>query len=70
MHLLRRIAVSNGNKQRKEKSTEAITEKNQETVVSWNETLEDEVWQKIVAALAARGLAAAKKDSAEKNCNQ
>jgi hypothetical protein len=62
MHLLRRIAISNRDRKRKESATTAITEQDQDAVVNWNEQLEDEVWQKIVEALAARGYPAAKKD--------
>jgi hypothetical protein len=62
MHLLRRIAISNRDRKRKEAATTAITEKDQGVVVNWNEKLEDEVWQKILEALATRGYPAAKKD--------
>jgi hypothetical protein len=62
MHLLRRIAISNRDRKRKEAATTAITEQDQDVVVNWNEQLEDEVWQKIVEVLAARGYPAAKKD--------
>ena len=62
MHLLRRIAISNRDRKRQEAATTAITEQDQDVVVNWNEQLEDEVWLKIVEALAARGYPAAKKD--------
>jgi hypothetical protein len=68
MKLLRRIAISNRDNKRKEAATAAITEKDQDVVASWNESLEDEVWQKIVEALATRGHPAARKDvQARKN---
>jgi hypothetical protein len=49
------MAISNKDSERKEAATVAITEKDQDIVVNWNESLEDEIWQKIVATLAARG---------------
>ena len=62
MHLLRRIAVSKGDKKRKEAATAAITKEDHEKVADWNKELEDEVWQKIVEMLAARGFPLARKD--------
>jgi hypothetical protein len=67
MHLLKRIAISNGNKKRKEEATTAILNQDQEQVADWNKSLEDEVWDKIVEALAARGYRKAKNDIKEKN---
>ena len=55
MHLLRRIAISNGDKKRKEVATAVISQKNHETIANWHEELEDEIWQKIAKALVARG---------------
>ena len=63
MHLLRRIAISNGDKKRKEAATAAIIEQNQDTIARWNRELENEVWRRIVATLAARGFHIAKKDA-------
>jgi hypothetical protein len=62
MHLLKRIAISKRDKKRKEAATKAIVDKDQETIVNWNQELKDEVWQKIVKALAARGFRAAEED--------
>jgi hypothetical protein len=67
MQLLRRIAISNKDNKRKDAATAAITEKDQEVVANWNESLEDEVWQKIVEALAARDYPAARKDLQARN---
>lgn len=55
MHLLRRIAISNKDKKRKEAATAALIEQDHEKVDHWNEQLQDEAWEKIVEALAARG---------------
>jgi hypothetical protein len=54
------MAISNKDSERKEAATAAIIEKDQDVVVNWNESLEDEIWQKIVEALAARGYPAAR----------
>jgi DNA-binding MurR/RpiR family transcriptional regulator len=66
MHLLRRIAISKRDKKRKEAATEAIVDKDQEIIANWNQALKDEVWQKIVEALAARGFPAAEEDLKKK----
>jgi hypothetical protein len=58
MHLLRKMVMSS-HERRKEKTTTNIVNKNQD---NQHEAFEDEVWQKIVAALAARGYPPAKKD--------
>ena len=54
MHLLKRIAISNGDKNRKEAATATLIAKSDRTVTNWNRELEDEVWRRIVQSLAAR----------------
>ncbi len=46
MFLLRKIAISNGNKKRKDKANETIAEQTQEVIVTWNKKLEAEIQQK------------------------
>jgi hypothetical protein len=62
MRLFRKIVTGSDDKGRKKTAKTNIPKKDQTTTANQNEKSEDEVWQKIVEALAARGYPAAKKD--------
>ncbi len=69
MHLLRRIAISNGNQIRKDAATAAMAREEQQIIANWNKELEAEVWQKVFDRLKQHGYAGIGKNSAAKTSN-
>ena len=61
MSLLRRIAISNGDPERKEAATNAITEQAHPTVLGWNDSLENEIVRRIIADILASDLASVRR---------
>jgi hypothetical protein len=64
MHLLKRIAVSNGDQNRKDAATITIAEHDRDIIASWNKDLENELWQKIIERIEKQGFSGIGKQSA------
>ena len=64
MDLLRRIAISNGDSNRKDAATAAMAQEDQQIIARWNKELEDELWQKILDRIERRGYAGVGKNAA------
>ena len=64
MDLLRRIAISNGDSNRKDAATAAMAQEDQQIIARWNKELEDELWQKILDRIERRGYAGIGKNAA------
>jgi hypothetical protein len=64
MRLLKRIAVSNGDQNRKDAATATIAERDRDIIANWNKDLENELWQKIIERIEKQGFSGIGKQSA------
>ncbi|MFC1975537.1 hypothetical protein ACFLXQ_03955 [Chloroflexota bacterium] len=64
MRLLKRIAVSNGDQNRKDTATATIAERDRDIIAGWNKDLENELWQKIIERIEKQGFSGIGKNSA------
>lgn len=69
MHLLRRIAIGNGNQIQKDAATAAMAREDQQIIANWNKELEEEVWHKILDRIKRHGYTGIEKNSAARTSN-